>query len=194
MITSTNDRHNFIGGSEANMIYMNYESKTFVDWWSKKLVGVTDETFTNINMAVGTLLESDVIDLYESIHGVKGIRDKQKVKGIARANTDYIINDKVSDVKVTAKAFEWFIKEKVPINYKRQLIHYLYIFELSKASIIAYQVNEDLFVDPFQDLSEDMIYEIEVNITPKEIQTHREKLDYLEYCKEINIFPQQVTK
>src|SRR5699024_4473070 len=135
MITQTNDRFKYIGGSEANMIYMSYNSKTFVKWWSKKLSEVPEEVFTNKSMSVGTILEHDVIDLYESVNEVKGCKDKQKIKGIARANTDYILGDKVSDVKVTTKAFEWMLSEKVPINYKRQLIHYMYVFELKHASI-----------------------------------------------------------
>src|SRR5690625_3554896 len=103
LITTTSDRHLFIGGSEANMIYMNYDTPTFKKWWSHKLSGLPEKNSTNKNMNVGTILESDVIDLYEQIHNVKGVRDKQGTKGIARANTDYILSDKASDVKVTGK-------------------------------------------------------------------------------------------
>lgn len=183
------DRSNFIGGSEASMIYANYHTKTFKKWWEHKLTGFPPSNFTNISMAVGTILESDVIDLYEKVHGVKGQRDLQKTKGFARASTDYILNDKISDVKSTTKAFEWFINGKVPINYKRQLIHYMYVFELKEASIIAYQVNDDLLNVPFGDLDENRIFEIYVPITQKEIDTHKEKIEYLSYCKEMNIFP-----
>src|SRR5690625_1043791 len=127
------DRSNFIGGSEANMMYMNYHTKTFQKWWERKLTGFPAESFTNRSMAVGTILESDIIDLYEEVNGVKGERDLQLVKGFARGSTDYILGDKVSDVKATSKAFEWFLNNKVPINYKRQLIHYMYVFGLKKA-------------------------------------------------------------
>src|SRR5690606_7879424 len=98
----------------------------------------------------------------------KGLRDRQKIKGIARANTDYIIGNKVSDVKATGKAFEWFLKEKVPANYKRQLIHYMYVFELLQASIIAYQVDERLLADPFKPLKSTNLFEIPVPIKTKE--------------------------
>ena len=37
MITETSDRHLYIGGSEANNIYLNYTTKTFLNWWSEKL-------------------------------------------------------------------------------------------------------------------------------------------------------------
>src|SRR5690625_7986175 len=127
MITTTSDRHLYIGGSEANMLYLNYETKTFKNWWSNKLTELPQDYFTNKAMSVGTILEHDILDLYESVNQVKGIREESKVKGIARANTDYILGDKVSDVKATSKAFEWFISGKVPINYKRQLIHYCYV-------------------------------------------------------------------
>lgn len=189
MITTTSDRHLFIGGSEANMIYMNYETKTFKNWWSKKLSGLPEDDFTNKYMAVGTILEHEIIDLYELVNGVKGIREKQAIKGFARANTDYLVNGKVSDVKATGKAFEWFVNEKVPINYKRQLIHYCYVLELEKASIIAYQVGDELLDYPFENLDSEKLFEISVPITQKEIEEHRKRIEFLEHCRDINIFP-----
>jgi predicted phage-related endonuclease len=189
MITTTNDRHNFIGGSEANMMYLNYETDTFKAWWAKKLTGVNEINFNNLSMSVGTILEHDVIDLYEAKHQVKGLRDETAVKGIARANTDYIQGDKVSDVKVTKKAFEWFLADKVPANYKRQLIHYCYVLDLRKASIIAYLTDDDTLNNPFEELDENKLFEIPVKITEKDIKNHKAKLDYLEFCKETNQFP-----
>lgn len=183
------DRESFIGGSEANMIYANYNTKTFIKWWEHKLTGLPKQNFTNKAMSVGTILESDVLDLYERVHGVVGLRDSQSIKGIARASTDYILNDKVSDVKATTKAFEWFINEKVPINYKRQLIHYCYVLGLEKASIIAYQVDDELLDYPFDDLQEEYLFEINVPITEKEILIHKNKLEFLEHCRDIKIFP-----
>lgn len=189
MITTVSDRNQFIGGSEANMLYANYHTKTFQSWWASKLSEAPSDSFTNKAMSVGTILEHDIIDLYEMVHGVKGIRDAQEVKGMARANTDYILDQKVSDVKATSKAFEWFISESVPINYKRQLIHYMYICELSEASIIAYQVDADLLDAPFQPLDKDKLFEIPVVITQEEIDEHRIRIEFLEHCKEMNIFP-----
>lgn len=189
MITTTSDRFKYIGGSEANMIYQNYETKTFINWWSKKLSELPDDSFTNKSMAVGTILEHDILDLYESIHNVKGIREEQLIKGIARANTDYILGEKVSDVKATYKAFEWFITEKVPITYKRQLTHYRYVFGLKKASIIAYNVDDDLLDHPFNELNPYKLFEIDVQITDKAIEEHRQRLEYLEHCRDMNIFP-----
>lgn len=189
MITTTDDRNQFIGGSEANMIYMNYHTKTFRNWWSAKLSEIPSESFSNKHMAVGTILEHDIIDLYESIHAVKGVREKQGVKGMARANTDYILNGKVSDVKATGKAFEWFISESVPIAYKRQLMHYMYVLGLTEASIIAYQVDSELLNEPFKELDKNKVFEIPVFITEKEIEDHRKRVLFLEHCKELNIFP-----
>lgn len=183
------NRQNFIGGSEANTIYLNYNTKTFKKWWEHKLTGFPTRSFNNINMSVGTILESDILDLYESINQVKGKRDVQEVKGFARASTDYILNDKVSDVKATTRAFEWFINERVPIAYKRQLVHYCYVLGLKKASIIAYQVNDDTLKQPFSELDKNKLFEIPVKITKKDIQTHKNKIEYLEYCREMNIFP-----
>lgn len=189
MIITTNDRYLYIGGSEANMMYLNYETKTFRNWWSRKLAQIKDDSFTNISMSIGTILEHEVLDLYESVHGVKGIREKSAVKGIARGNTDYILHDKVSDVKVTSKAVEWYLKGKVPLNYKRQLIHYMYVFDLKKASIIAYQTDEELINNPFRELTVANLFEIEVPVTKKELEIHKQKLDYLEWCRDMGIFP-----
>jgi predicted phage-related endonuclease len=183
------DRESFIGGSEANMIYANYNTKTFIKWWEHKLTRFPKRNFTNKAMSVGTILESDIIDLYEHVNGVTGQRDLQSIKGIARASTDYILGEKVSDVKATTKAFEWFINERVPINYKRQLIHYMYVFELKEASIIAYQVNDELLSEPFQELDKNKLFEIPVKITKKDIETHHQKLSFLEHCRDLNIFP-----
>lgn len=183
------DRESFIGGSEANMIYANYNTKTFIKWWEHKLTGFPKRNFTNRSMSVGTILEDEILDLYEQVYGVSGERNYQSIKGMARANTDYLLGDKVSDVKATTKAFEWFLSGRVPINYKRQLIHYCYVIGLNKASIIAYQVNDDTLNIPFTELDHRKLYEIPVNITDKDIQKHKTKLDFLEHCRDLNIFP-----
>lgn len=189
MDKALSNRENFIGGSEANMIYMNYNTATFMRWWEHKLTGFQEPFFSNISMSVGTILESDIIDLYEQVHRVKGDRDLQKIKGFARASTDYILDNKVCDVKATSRAFEWFLSEKVPINYRRQLIHYCYVFDLNEASIIAYQVDDGNLNNPFSELDSSKLYEIQVPIKSKDIQAHKEKIEYLDYCKSINIFP-----
>ncbi len=191
MITTVNDRFNYIGGSEANMIYMRYNTKTFQKWWAKKLSELPEEQISNKSMLVGTILEHDIIDLYESIHDVKGIREEMKIKGFARANTDYILGDKISDVKASSKAFEWFVSEKVPVNYKRQLIHYLYVFELSESSIIAYQTNDEILDHPFEDLQQEKLFEIPVPIKQQEITLHGQIVEYLEHCRDMNIFPKE---
>lgn len=185
----TVDRELYIGGSEANYLYLNYESKTFKDWWSYKLAGIPQESQPNRNMEVGTILEDEILDLYERVNNVKGERGLSKIKGIARGNTDYILNDKVIDVKASNLAFEWFLRGTIPIHYRRQLIHYCYVFELKKASILAYQVDDSLLVNPFQELNEKLMFEIDVKITLDKIKEHEIRLQYLEKCREKYEFP-----
>src|SRR5690606_27061477 len=108
-MTVKTDRELYIGGSEANYIYLNYNSKTFQTWWAHKLAGIPREAPTNRNMEVGTILEHEILDLYEKVNNVKGKRGLSKVKGIARANTDYILNDKVIDVKSSNLAYDRYI-------------------------------------------------------------------------------------
>jgi predicted phage-related endonuclease len=189
MITETQDRHLFIGGSECHIIYMNYHTKTFREFWHNKLEGIVEESSPNRDMAVGTILEESVIDLYESLYQVKGERGIQQIKGFARANTDYIIGNKVSDVKVSKNAKKWHDKGKVPLQYKRQLIHYLFVTGLEKASIIAYQADEALKENPFVELSKENLYEIEVPITDADIQEHSRIITYLEWCRDMGIYP-----
>lgn len=191
MITELDNRCDYIGGSEANMIYMGYDTKTFKQWWQTKLEGIDEESPHNLHMAVGTILEHDVLDLYERINKKTGERDGCSVKGIARANTDYVTDDKVSDVKVSTKAQEWHEKGKVPIQYRRQLIHYCYVLNMSQASIIAYQSSEELLNNPFIDLSENDLYEIEVEIKDSDIKKHQQIIEYLELCKENGLYPKE---
>ena len=191
MITELDNRCDYIGGSEANMIYMGYDTKTFKQWWQTKLEGIDEESPHNLHMAVGTILEHDVLDLYERIHKKTGERDGCSVKGIARANTDYVTDDKVSDVKVSTKAQEWHEKGRAPIQYRRQLIHYCYVLNMRQASIIAYQSSEELLNNPFIDLSENDLYEIEVEIKDSDIKKHQQIIEYLELCKENGLYPQE---
>src|SRR5699024_3467306 len=195
MITETASRANFIGGSEANMIYMGYDTKTFKQWWQTKLEGIDEESPHNLHMAVGTILEHDVLDLYERVvwefGKPLGERDGCSIKGIARANTDYLTDDKVSDVKVSTKAQEWHEKGKVPIQYRRQLIHYCYVLNMSQASIIAYQSSEELLNNPFTELKGDDLYEIDVEIKDSDIKKHQQIIEYLELCKENGLYPQE---
>src|SRR5699024_3954841 len=99
--------------------------------------------------------------------------------------------DKVSDIKVSKNAHKWAEKDKIPIQYKRQLIHYCYVLDLQKVSIIAYQSSEELLDNPFIELSGDDLHEIEVPITEKEIEKHAQIIEYLEFCKENNLYPQE---
>ena len=191
-MTVKTNRELYIGGSEANYIYMNYETKTFQTWWAYKLASIPRESLTNRNMEVGTILENEILDLYEQIHNVKGKRGLSKVKGIARANTDYILNNKVIDVKASNQAFEWFLRGTIPIHYRRQLIHYCYVFELNKASILAYQVDDSLLVNPFKELDEKRMVEIDVEITDKLIKEHQRRLNYLEECRREYKFPEVI--
>ena len=186
----TKNRGLYIGGSEANMIYMGYHTKTFKKWWTQKLLGVHLPSHSNRNMSVGTILEHEILDLYEFINQVKGERGLSKIKGIARGNTDYIIDGKVVDVKATKSAYDWFLSGTVPIAYRRQLIHYCYVFGLSKASILAYQVDDDLLVNPFQELDEKKLFEIEVEITSDKLKEHERRLNILEECRDKNEFPE----
>lgn len=190
MITNKSDRHNFIGGSEAHYLYMGFHTSTFKNWWANKLLGFNEPYFENINMAVGTILEHDVIDLYEQLNNITGERDGQRVKGIARANTDFIYDNKVSDVKVSQKATQWHTKEKVPIKYKRQLVHYLYVTGLEKASVIAYQA--DCLENPFDSLKEDNLFEIEVPVSSEEINEHEKLIEHFADCKEKGVFPNKI--
>lgn len=191
-MTVKTNRELYIGGSEANYIYLNYNSKTFQTWWAHKLAGIPRETPTNRNMEVGTILEHEILDLYEKVNNVKGERGLSKVKGIARANTDYILNNKVIDVKASNSAFEWVLTGTIPIHYRRQLIHYCYVFGLNKASILAYQVDDSLLVNPFQELDEKRMVEIDVEITDKLIKEHERRLNYLEKCRREYKFPEVI--
>ena len=188
-MTVKTDRELYIGGSEANYIYMNYETKTFQTWWAYKLAGIPRESPTNRNMEVGTILENEILDLYEAVHGVKGKRGLSKVKGIARGNADYILQNKVIDVKASNSAFEWVLTGTIPIHYRRQLIHYCYVFELNKASILAYQVDDSLLANPFQKLDEKRMFEIDVKITLDSLKEHETRLQYLEECRKKYVFP-----
>lgn len=191
-MTVKTDRELYIGGSEANYIYLSYNSKTFQTWWAFKLAGIPREAPTNRNMEVGTILEHEILDLYEKVNNVKGERGLSKIKGIARGNADYILQNKVIDVKASNQAFEWFLRGAIPINYRRQLIHYCYVFELKKASILAYQVDESLLVNPFQELDEKRMVEIDVEITDKLIKEHERRLNYLEECRREYKFPEVI--
>src|SRR5690625_234455 len=186
----TKNRELYIGGSEANYLYANYNTKTFKNWWAHKLSGIPQGSYSNRNMEVGTILEDGILDLYEKINNVKGERGLSKVKGIARGNTDYILNDKVIDVKATNSAYEWFLSGTIPIHYRRQLIHYCYVFGLNKASILAYQVDDSLLVNPFQELDESNLFEIEVKITSNNLKEHESILNYLAECRKKNIYPE----
>lgn len=93
-------------------------------------------------------------------------------------------------MKASNQAFEWLLTGTIPIHYRRQLIHYCYVFGLNKASILAYQVDDSLMVNPFQKLDEKRMFEISVKITLDSLREHEQRLNYLEKCREENKFPE----
>src|SRR5690606_39607899 len=55
--------------------------------------------------------------------------------------------------------------------------------------ILAYQVDDSLLVNPFQELDEKRMFEIDVLITLDKLEEHEARLQYLEECREKYVFP-----
>lgn len=176
------DRSNYIGASDTDMVVGNWDTKTFEKWWLEKL-GIHHSSLNTEAMMCGNNYEHEILDALEIPELEK---DRQIIIGRLRVNLDGSTNDCIYEVK-THKAEKEF---KVSKKYWRQVQVEMYATGFRKAYIVAYPLGEKEYKNFFTKIDKDKLELIPINYDPLFIaKEYIPKLSVLTDCMEKGVYP-----
>ena len=108
MITDQ-DRVGYIGASDTRFVMMNWNTKTFQDWWAVK-TGEAEEYVDNIYTRAGRAYEGRILDYLEIEE-----RDRQIIIGRLRVNLDGETKSHVVEIKT----YQWLKGFRIPKNERK---------------------------------------------------------------------------
>lgn len=201
MVEGGFNRSRYIGGSDANMIYMDYGGKTFRMWWAEKLTGIRRYVLDNIHLRAGTVLESEIADELGIPLDARGIRVTPKKGEIAGVNTDALETmwrdgkecKILHEIKTALydSLFKWLhAKDGVSINYRRQCLHGMYVTgaELALVHVLPMTIEEK--ENPFLcRILAEKIHTFRYTRDDFDFVEHGARLDYLTHCFNEHLTP-----
>lgn len=180
------DRSGYIGASDTKYVIGNWNTKTFENWWLKKL-GIDTSNIENKYTMAGTNFEHKIIDALD-IENIE--KDKQVIKGRLRINLDANTKKKIHEIKTYQyeKGFN-LARHKDYINQVQVQMYGSNIFE---AEIDAYGLIEEDYNNYFNEIDMERlsIHEIEYNEEWINCE-YLPKFKYLEKCLISGKFPNE---
>jgi hypothetical protein len=184
---SSHDRSYYIGASDTSYVIGNWDTKTFEKWYNTKL-GIYEMNFTNDAMLAGTHYEHRILDAL-NIFDLE--TDKQIIIGRLRVNLDGNTDDTIYEVKTYGvdKPF------KVSKAYRCQVNVEMYAFNIRKAYIVAYGLEDKDYDNYYRDIDNERLKLYPIEYDEDFINNeYLPKLKYLSECLDKGIFPQQNVK
>ena len=180
MIDHNISREMYIGGSDANMLYMNYSTDTFRKWYAYKLTGIRKK-LNGLHFDVGSILESEILKSLR-IPKTSWNRKVMLTEHIG-VNTDSIHENKVIEVKAVkySQVFKW-LQSDISINYRRQIMHSLYVTKLDKALFYAAGLKDEEKENPFNIDFSGKIFKWEYTRSDFDFDEHEIRLNYIVFC------------
>ena len=178
------DRSNYIGASDSSFVVGNWATKTFANWWLEKL-GLRKNQLKTEAMMAGNNYEHKILDSLE----IKGLeKDNQFIIDRLRVNLDGNTDTCIYEIK-THNANKEF---KVPKNYWRQAQVEMYASQIHKLYIVAYELNEDDYINYFNKIDKDRLQLIEIEYDENFIKNeYLPKLKILTECLKNGVFPKE---
>ena len=93
------DRTGTIGASDTRYVMMNWETKTFRDWFAKKLGIIPYSEYQNIYMQTGTMLEEHIVNTLNKREGLEIYKPEPIIKGRLVVNLDGMYKDVIYEIK-----------------------------------------------------------------------------------------------
>lgn len=182
MIDPNHSRVGRIGGSDAKYLYSGRDTYTFSKWWMEKLGLINPSNFNNIYTAVGTILEEVILDRMGIPLNCRNLNFKLEGT-IAAVSTDAFQDGILHEAK-TIKNFDK--KGKIPLDYKRQLIHGAVVTGATNTVIHFLLVND---YDNLFNNADAEIISIDFEPSKEEIDEHMEKIMYFTKCYDDDVWP-----
>lgn len=178
------DRSGYIGASDTKYVIGNWKTKTFENWWLKKL-GIDTSYISNKYTAAGTNFEHKIIDAL-NIPNIK--KDNQIIKGRLRVNLDANTDTKIYEIK-TYQNIKGFDLEKHK-DYVNQVQVQMFVSEIYNAEIDAYGLLETDYDNYFNEIDLKRLSKHEIKYDIDFItKTYEPRLIYLSECLEKGKFP-----
>lgn len=182
MITD-HDRSGYIGASDTGYVMRKWNTPTFEKWWRVKQ-GLEVNNFTNDAMKAGTAYEHKILDAL----GIPMLeKDKQIIIGRLRVNLDGNTPWKIYEIK-THRADKEF---KVSADYRRQVNVQMFASGTYEACIVAYGLEDEDYSNYYRDIDLKRLTEHPIEYDDKFIGEYQKRLDYLSYCLDNGLFPQE---
>lgn len=177
------DRSGYIGASDTGYVMRKWNTATFEKWWRVKQ-GIDVMDFESDAMKAGTAYEHKILDSL----GIPGLeKDKQIIIGRLRVNLDGNTPFKIYEVK-THKADKKF---KVSADYRRQVNVQMYASGIREAEIVAYGLVEEDYKNFYRDIDPYRISHHQIPYDDEFIYEYKKRMEYLSYCLEHGLFPQE---
>lgn len=183
---SDHDRSGFFGASDTHYVVGNWKTKTFKDWWLKKL-GLDTRHYTTRAMLAGTYFEHAVLD-----HIGAPRRDHQIIipELLLRVNLDGDAPGKIWEVK-TFKAEKPF---KVTNAYWQQVQVQMFAKleaekVLPETEIVSYGLTPEDYANFFREIDPARVGHHPICYDPAFIRLYLDKLAVLRDCLVKGVFP-----
>lgn len=179
---SSKDRSYYIGASDTSYVVGNWTTKSFEKWYATKL-GFYEMNFVNEAMLAGTYLEHRILDFLKIPELEK---DKQKIEGRLRVNLDGNTKDTIYEVKTYRKEKGFHVSKK----YREQVLVQMYFFQIPKAFIIAYGLEEKDYKNFFLPIEGERIFFHPVEYEHEFLEKiYLPRMWYLSKCLDKGVFP-----
>jgi hypothetical protein len=180
---NSHDRSYYIGASDTSYVIGNWETKTFEKWYFTKL-GIYSMDFTNEAMLAGTYYEHRILDTLNIFNLEK---DRQIIKNRLRVNLDGCTTDTIYEVKTHSNDKPF----KITKAYRCQVNVEMYAFNIRKAYIVAYGLEDKDYDNFYRDIDEERLKMYPIEYDEDFINNeYLPKLHYLSECLDKGIFPQ----
>ncbi len=167
------------------MVVGNWSTKTFEKWWLEKL-GLYKSNFSSEATKAGNNYEHKILDSLE-IEGLE--KDKQIIIDRLRVNLDGNTDTCIYEVKTHNIDKEF----KVSKQYWRQAQVEMYASKIYQLFIVAYSLNENDYMNYFNEIDKERLKLIQVKYDEEFIQNeYLPKLDILTRCLKEGVFPCKV--
>ena len=181
---ASKDRSGYIGASDTKYVVGNWNTKTFENWWLKK-IGIDSSHIDNKYTLAGTNYEHQIIDALD-IPNIE--KDKQIIIGRLRVNLDANTENEIHEIKTYQYEKGFDIKKHK--DYVEQVEVQMYASDIHKAYIDAYGLLNKEYDNYFLKIDKERLITIEINYDEKWINdTYLPRLKYLEKCLISGRFP-----
>lgn len=174
--------YGYIGGSDANRLYGSFGTKTFRDFWQERTSGIKLNQFDTLDTAVGNIMESRVADEVGIPAECRDVFLK-KEGTIAGCNFDGL-TDVVHEIKTALPDYvaKWVFGRKVSANYRRQLMHAMYVSGTKMALLHVLPMSKGQKENPFMLDIKGKVVTFEFPESEFDMEEHDRRVRYLTKC------------